>query len=204
MPITVTHRDFSKYYFFDLVVADSAVYELKTATRLATDNENQALNYLFLWGAHHGKLLNFRPAQVETRFVNTKLTPEARKCFDLHLERWTETDSTTETFRKLLTNLLEDWGAFLDFNLYTEGVTHCLGGESDIIHSVPLSRNGIPLGNQRMHLLNADTAFKITGMTNGVAAFEKQLNSLLGLTPLKTLLWVNLNHHNIEFVTLTK
>ncbi len=204
MTITVSHRDFAKFYFLDMVACDAAIYELKTSTRLVTEHENQLLNYLFLWGAQHGKLLNFRPVQVETRFVNTKLTPESRKRFEINLDRWQEFNETSETLRKIFVALLEDWGAFLDFALYTEAITHFFGGESAVSRMVPLNREGVALGNQRMHLLNAESAFRVTAMTKGSAQFENQLNSLLRLTPIKNLYWINLNHHQIEFVTLRK
>ncbi len=156
MTITVSHRDFAKFYFLDMVACDAAIYELKTSTRLVTEHENQLLNYLFLWGA------------------------------------------------QLFVALLEDWGAFLDFALYTEAITHFFGGESAVSRMVPLNREGVALGNQRMHLLNAESAFRVTAMTKGSAQFENQLNSLLRLTPIKNLYWINLNHHQIEFVTLRK
>src|SRR6266850_420795 len=50
VPITVTCRDFAKTYFLDLVVADTAIYELKTALGLIGEHEAQLLNYLLLRG----------------------------------------------------------------------------------------------------------------------------------------------------------
>src|SRR5262245_44110297 len=41
VPITVTHRTFSKTYFLDLVVGDGAIYEFKVAARLAAEHEAQ-------------------------------------------------------------------------------------------------------------------------------------------------------------------
>src|SRR5437867_3135054 len=71
VPITVTHRDFVKVYRLDLVVDDASVYELKAEPTLIPEHESQLLNYLFLRGSEHAKLVNFRPAQVQSRFVNT-------------------------------------------------------------------------------------------------------------------------------------
>ncbi len=56
VPVTAAHRDFAKTYRLDLIVADAAIYELKTEIRLAADHDAQLLNYLFLQGTHHGKL----------------------------------------------------------------------------------------------------------------------------------------------------
>src|SRR6266498_3397807 len=77
--LTVSHRNFSKVYSMDLVVADSAVYELKTAASLSSEHDAQLLNYLLLWKTSHGKLLNFRSAKVASRFVNNPITAEAQK-----------------------------------------------------------------------------------------------------------------------------
>ena len=45
-PITVSHADFTKVYLLDLV-ADDAVYELKTVAALNDEHQAQLLNYLF-------------------------------------------------------------------------------------------------------------------------------------------------------------
>src|SRR6266478_3514691 len=66
VPLTATYRDFTKTYWLDLVVSDGAIYELKTADALVGEHEAQVLNYLFLRGLNHGKLINFRSAQVES------------------------------------------------------------------------------------------------------------------------------------------
>jgi hypothetical protein len=46
--------------------------------------------YLFLCGGHHGKLVNFRPTKVESRFVNTTLTAQTRREFKVETRRWRE------------------------------------------------------------------------------------------------------------------
>src|SRR5437762_12163642 len=59
VPVTVAHGDLSKTYFLDLIVRDSAVYELKALAHFPAEHDTQLLNYLFLQGVHHGKLINF-------------------------------------------------------------------------------------------------------------------------------------------------
>src|SRR5689334_2308739 len=59
VPLTITHGTFSKSSFLDLVLANSAVYELKTAENIIDEHEAQLLNYLLLWGGAHGKIINF-------------------------------------------------------------------------------------------------------------------------------------------------
>jgi GxxExxY protein len=62
--VIVTHGSFCKKYYLDLVVGNGAIYELKVAARIIAEHEAQLMNYLFLLGASHGKLVNFRPVQV--------------------------------------------------------------------------------------------------------------------------------------------
>lgn len=204
IPITVTHRDFIKLYRIDLLLNDGAIYELKTDASLVPDHAAQLLNYLFLFGAARGKLVNFRPAHVQTRFVNNPLTAQTRWRIEADVTRWQECDDASARLRQTMMALLEDWGAFLDFVLYTEAVTHFLGGEQRVLQMVPLRRDGIWLGNQRMHLLTADTAFRITALADGPAGYEPQLRALLQHSPLRAIQWVNLARQQVQFVTLSK
>ncbi len=204
VPVTAAHRDFAKTYRLDLIVADAAIYELKTESRLAADHDAQLLNYLFLQGAHHGKLINFRPAQVESRFINSSLTAQARRGVVVDSQRWCETDQGSQTLRTTLLDLLEDWGSFLELRLYMEALTYFLGGEEKVARMVGLSRNGVPLGNQRFHLVNEDTAFRLTALTEGAEYYEPQLHSLLCHSPLRLLHWINLAGRRVQFVTLKK
>jgi len=165
VPVTVTHGDFAKTYSLDLVVGDAAVYKLKAESRLALDHDAQLLNYLFLTEARHGKLVNFRSPQVESRFVNSRLTSEARRRLEVDTERWRESDAACALVRTCILELLQDWGSFLEISLYTEALVHFLGGENHVCRTVPLDRNGIPLGNQRFHLARPDTAFRLPALT---------------------------------------
>ena len=204
VPLTVTHLDFSKIYSMDLVVADSAVYELKTAATLSSEHDAQLLNYLLLWKAPHGKLVNFRSSKVVSRFVNNPITAEAQKSFHANTDRWREFDPSSELLRTLFLDLLADWGAFLELPLYAEALIHFLGGEQNVIQMVPLHRNGIFLGNQRMHLLTPEIAFRLTALNSGFAAYEAHLHSMLQHSLLKAFHWINMDHHNVQFVTLEK
>lgn len=204
VPLTVTHLDFSKIYSMDLVVADSAVYELKTAANLSSEHDAQLLHYLLLWKTSHGKLLNFRSSKVASRFVNNPITVEAQKSFQLNTERWHDLDEPTKRLRTLFVDLLADWGAFLELPLYTEALVHFLGGEQNVLKMVPLRRNDLPLGNQRMHLLTPEISFRLTAFNTGLADYESHLHSLLQHSPLKALHWINMDHHQIQFVTLRK
>lgn len=116
VPLSVSHGSFQKNYFLDLIIAGSAIYELKTISALTPAHDAQLLNYLFLSEAHHGKLINFRPPQVESRFINTTLTHLERRQFSINLDHWQENAPTEKTFREHLLALLQDWGCRLDYS----------------------------------------------------------------------------------------
>lgn len=202
--VTVMHADFAKRYRLDLVVDDAAIYELKTEIGLSPDHEAQLLNYLFLNGAHHGKLVNFRPAHVEARFINTSLTEKTRRQVIVDSSRWREPDKASHMLRVTLLDLLEDWGGFLELPLYLEALTHFLGGEQKVARLVELRQDGILLGNQRFHLVNDYSAFRLTALTEEAHAFERQLRSMLSHSPLQAVHWINLSGHQVQLVTLTK
>jgi GxxExxY protein len=204
VPITVCHGDFAKGYSLDLVVADAAIYELKTALSFAPDHKAQLLNYLFLRGAQHGKLVNFRPTQVQTRFVNTTITPEQRHQFRLIADRWRDYTLPSTRLREHFVGLLQDWGAFLELPLYIEALIHFSGGEQQVLKMVPFKRDGKAIGNQRLHMVDPETAFRITSIADGTEHYEQHLRSLLNHSPLRTLQWINMSHHDIHLTTLIK
>lgn len=202
--VTVTHREFTKSYWLDLVVADAAIYECKVHAMLVGEHEAQLLNYLFLCGANHGKLVNFRPAQVESKFINSALTPEQRREFHVETDRWQEREPSDVMFREAMLGLLRDWGGWLDLALYTEAICYFFGGADGTEGAVMLAREGVNLGRQRFHLLNPETAFKLSALTEGAEEYGKNLQSLLHLSPLRGIQWVNLARNRVQFTSLIK
>jgi GxxExxY protein len=203
IPVTVTHRDFSKRYFLDLV-ADSGLYELKTDSMLVGEHETQLFNYMFLLGIQRAKLLNFRPLKVQGKLIATSLTDEERRRFVAVTEHWKDLTPACSALRQTTIELLQDWGAFLDFALYQEALLHFIGGSISIEQQVSLSRKGIGLGTQRMLVHAPDIAFRITAYTESQNHIESHLRRLLALTNLKAIQWINLNHAQIEFTTIQK
>jgi len=199
VPITVSHRDFVKVYRLDLVINDSSVYELKAESNLVPEHDSQLLNYLFLRESQHGKLVNFRPAKVQSRFVNNNITAEARRDLEVEFSRWREDDAGLQP---ILLELLEDWGGFLELPLYLAAMTHFFGGEEKVVRMLPLSRDGFSLGNQRFHLLSDQVAFRLTAMSGETDDYESQLKSLLRHSPLSAIQWINMARHKIQFVTI--
>lgn len=201
IPITMTHRDFTKKYYLDLV-ADDALYELKTDAAFTGEHDAQLLNYMFLLGIPRGKLLNFRPTKVQGKILATSLTPESRHGFTTVTERWQDLTPTCATLRQNLYDLMHDWGAFLEVGLYQEALIHFSGGAGNVEHQVRLSRNGVELGGQRMLVHAPGVAFRLTTVTEEQQHVESHLRRLLTLTNLKAIQWINLNHAQIEFTTI--
>jgi len=200
-PIVVTHRDFAKKYYLDLL-ADHALYELKAEANLVAEHDTQLLNYIFLLGLQRGKLLNFRPGKVQGRIVATSLTTDERRRFTPITKHWSQLTPACASLRQTLCDLLADWGAFLEVPLYQEALIHFLGGGSRVEQRVRLARGGVDLGSQRMFVHAPGVAFRLTAFTEQQNFVEPHLRRLLALTDLKALQWINLNHAQIEFTTI--
>ena len=203
IPVTVAHRDFAKKYFLDLL-ADGALYELKANTALTGEHDTQLFNYLFLLGIQRGKLLNFRPLKVQGKIIATRLTYSERLRFTAVTERWRDFTPNCGVLRQTMLELLQNWGAFLDFALYQEALIHFLGGSSNVERQTSLRRQGLNLGNQRMLIHGPHAAFRITAYTESQDHIESHFRRLLALTDLKAIQWINLNHAQIEFTTIHK
>lgn len=194
VPLTLTFRTFLKTLYLDLVVNRRAIYELKTAAALTEAHFAQLLNYLFLANAARGKLVNFRPSSVESRFVNSMLDDSERRRFRVADKQW----RGPAEFRQMIEELVADWGTGLDQALYTQAIVHCLGGEEKVVQQVPMQLDGAPLGHQRFHLADAETAFRITTFQEELGGtHQQQLRKLMAPSPLKKLYWVNIARHEV-------
>jgi len=135
----------------------------------------QLLTYLHLLNLPRGKLVNLRPAAVESRYVNAPLTSIDRKNF-------TVDDSSYRggsEFRDLVIGLTRDWGTALTLSLYQEAIVALLGGQKSVEAMVPLQRDGVPLGNQRYQLVSPNSAFRLTAMNRDTSDYHKQLARLI-------------------------
>lgn len=203
-PIEVIHENFLKRYEIDLIIADGLFYETKAVAALMGEHQRQLLTYLMLCDQPRGKLVNFRATRVDDEFINCPLRMADRLQFQFHVDRWQSLSDRCDWLRDLLNRLLGDWGAFLEINLYVDAITHFLGGEPLVLRQIPLSRAGIPLGLQQFHLLTNDIAFRVTALTKDQDKYESHLQRLLALTDLRAVQWINMNHHDMELVTLTR
>lgn len=203
-PIRVSHDTFIKIYSMDLLINNAAMYEMKAANALNQEHRKQALNYLLLTGINHGKLVNMRSQSVQHEFVSTTLTPETRRQFTIDCEKWQELNEDSVWLREKLTDLLADWGAFLDLQLFYDAISHFRGGEGNVVKSITVASNGRELGRQKVHLLSSDIMFRLSALTGDTCFHERHLRRFLAHTSLRAVQWVNFNHHNIVMRTITK
>ena len=186
VPIEVVFERFRKGFYLDLLYANGAVFELKAADATTDRHRAQLLNYLLLLDLSHGKLVNLRGELVEHEFVNAPWRRAERLRFDVDDAGWVESDGGAVEMKKLLVAILQDWGVGLEIPLYEEALTHFLGGEGKVVRPVEVLVGQTTVGTQTCRLINPDTAFKITSLTNGVAHYEEHLRRLLANTALKT------------------
>ncbi len=202
--IRVSHDGFARDYFMDLLFDHGLMVEAKTVEKLGPPHRQQTLNYLFLTGMQHGRLVNLRTDRVEHEFVSTKLTAARRRVFSVVDNEWRDVNTESAWLKTKLAELLQDWGAFLEVSLYREAITWFLGGPSVVCRPVPVLSGSKSIGSQTVHLLTDDTAFALTAVTAARDAMRDHQSLFLRHTPLKCIQWVNFNRHRIEFATLTK
>jgi GxxExxY protein len=200
--IRVSHDSFDKGYLLDLLFCSGFMLEGKTAERLAGVHRGQSLHYLLLAGLNHSRLVNFRTERVQHEFVSTTLTLEERRRFIVVDDEWVEINEESYKLKSRTIELLEDWGAFLDVNLYRAALVHFLGGPSSVNQPVEIYSESRPLGKQNFNLLNEDTAFAFTTKHKDAGSMRDHLERLLRHTKLKAIQWINLNRHRVELTTL--
>ncbi len=202
--LRVSHMDFAKSYYIDMILERGAAYELKTVEALSGGHQRQLINYLLLAGMHHGKLINLRPASVESRFVSTQLRPSDRAHVIFDDREWVSVDRGSERLRDILSELFVEWGAFLDVNLYREAIVHFMGGQDAVIRLVPIEVVGRVVGSQKMCLLGPDAAWHISALRKHAQSYETHMRRLLKHSPLNRLQWINLDQRKVLLKTLEK
>ena len=201
VPITLSHRSFYKEYRLDLL-ADDALYELKTTTAFTSEHDAQILHYAMLLSVNHGKLLNFRSTRVQGRLRFNAVTTVARHLITCDVTRWQPLSLRCTDLMQHTKALLDDWGSFLDFRLYEEALVYHFGGEGQASIRSPLTLDGIQLGTHRFCLHDTNTSFMVTGFPD-VEKHSRHVDRLLILSDFNAMQWLNFYHETIRFQTLT-
>ena len=202
--IIVCCESFRKSYFLDALINSGSVCELKAGESLTGQHESQLLNYLFLANLHYGKLINFSSSSVQYRFVTTRLGCEKRMAYEIDDHFFRMDVSSSHPVRDIVHNLLTDWGAFLDVNLYREAIHHFLGGDNVLMRPVEIILGEDVVGSQKLCLLDNETSLHVSSVIHHVESYKRHLLKMLRNTNLAQMQWVSFNHENIQLVTLKK
>nr|WP_236649239.1 GxxExxY protein [Rhodopirellula sp. SM50] len=200
--IRVSHKNFCKSYYMDLLLGHALMVEAKTVDCLTPAHDAQTINYLLLSGMKHGLLVNLRTPRVQKRFISTNLDSAARHRFAIDTKRWRGVNDASVRLREVLEDLLNDWGVFLSASLYREATLYLLKGFQSESRRVPIFDGNFQAGMHDVFLIDIDTAMAITTLTDGDAEMETQLKRLLYHTSLRCIQWANLNHHDVQMATL--
>ncbi len=154
-----------------LLAGKNVVYELKTVASISTAHQSRFINYLLLSGIHHGKVINFRRASLESRSVFTNLNPVDRLNFQLSESEWLTCEKTLP-LRRTLIELLEDLGNFPDIWLYREALLYLLQAPELGYLPIPLHLARIQVGFQEKCFLNSDHARHLSAIKIDLRAHE--------------------------------
>jgi len=202
--IRVRYGDFQKSYFMDLLFAHGLMVESKTVEMLNNAHYAQALQYLLLTGMQHGLLINMRLDEVKKRYISTTLDSAERRRIVVCDDQWQPVNDSSQQLRRIILELLDEWGAFLQTSLYREAIIHFFGGSSVVLRRVAIYDGNTVLGTHEMCLIADDTALALTAIKDGRAQMKDHLQRCLAHTKLTCIQWINLDNHNIEFQTLKK
>jgi GxxExxY protein len=201
-PITLTHRDYRKQYFSDMLIRRRAIFEVKAVEALAPRHKAQATNYLLLTELPHGKLLNVRSELIHHEFVNASLMRADRTRFRVEDSQFEAIGPRDAEWKEWLMLALRDWGAGLEVQLYDDALTAYLGGEALVLHDVAIVINAALVGEQKGRFCGDRVVFKISTLPDDLDLFERHARRFLSHTALDAVQWVNINRDVVTFKTL--
>lgn len=202
--VRAIYDDFEKPYRLDLLVDAGAIFELKVVKQIHDQHHAQLIHYLMMTGAKHGKLINFRPEQVEHEFVNCTESQERRRCFQINCDCWRRDVAGAGRMQEIVIGFLKDWGTGLDLQLYTDAVTHFFGGRERVEQEIEIVSHGHVIGRQTARLVDSATAFKLTALHRDLDTFETHIRRFLNHTRLENVLWINVTSGEVTFSTVSK
>jgi len=200
VPLRVTHGLFIKEYRLDLV-ANDAVYELKTVTHFVPAHDAQVFNYAMCLGIRCIKLLNFSDTRVTGKLRITPFTVTQRRACQISTNGWQPLSPKCQLLKESLANLVEDLGGFLEASLYAEALSFILAAPET---RLAVTSSGVLLGTHALPMLAEHIAFHVSSYTDYVEQQRPHIQRLLATLPLKCLHWINFNHQDITLTTLLK
>lgn len=203
-PIELTHKTFQKTLYVDLLIDGGALFELKAQLGIVDAHRAQTLNYLFLADLNRSKLINFGAGSLEHEFVSTWVDRAKRYEQDFADHDWSAIGPGCDAFRRLIRDLLDDWGGWLTLPLYIEALVHLLGGCETVVSQIEIDSNGSKPLLQKAHLLSERVAFKLTGLPGSLDGCGRHIQRWLDRTQLAGVQWVNLYQRDVRLYTLRR
>lgn len=200
VPLHVTHGPFTKEYRLDLV-ANDAVYELKTVEHFVPAHDAQVFNYAMCLGIRCIKLLNFSDTKVKGKLRIAPITTAQRHDFKITTSGWQPLSPQCQLLKEHLASLVDDLGGFLEASLYQEALSFILSAPET---RLTVTSNGVDLGTHSLPILAEHVAFHVSAYTDYLGHRRSHFQRLLATLPLKCLHWINFNHHDITLTTLIK
>lgn len=147
VPFRVTHGSFTKEYLLDLV-ADDAVYELKTVALYTGAHFSQVLNYAMCLDVRFIKLLNFRPSKLDGKLRASAVTHVDRHAARIICDSWQPLSPRCHLLKDHLHALVADIGGYLAVSLYDEALSFLTAAPET---RLTVSRDGRDLGTHSLH-----------------------------------------------------
>ena len=198
--ISVTHEDFKKDYYVDLLVDQSVPYELKAVEELNPKHKAQALNYLYLCSLSHGKLINFRKPSVESRFISTSLTHQERLNYVIDDTEWSE--SPRLPIKHILEELLNEWGTCLSLELYRDALIHFCCMREILNNPLPIRTTSGHSGKMNLNRIDEDSFLYVTSTSKHLNDHKKHLKKVLGMTGQQVAQWINFDRRRISLSSI--
>lgn len=198
--IEITHGNFRKIYYIDLLLQRSVILELKTVEKLHPRHDSQLLNYLLLCELPYGKLINFDRPSVESRFVSTSLKRSDRSSFSIKTNAWQPQSDLCTRIPDLINDLLNDLGTHLDYRLYESAIQTLLSLEEQPIAIYDQQQI---IGQKPMYLLSETCALVFTGTSNHLTNHLSHVKRITENSSLQHIQWINLYRSQITLTTVT-
>ena len=192
LPITTTFRKFTKTWRIDLAINDSAIYELKTVSKITHNHIGQVLNYLRMLNATRAKIISFRPYTLETKFVNSSATTAELHRFELNTKEY----RGPKYFVTLVEEMLHDFGVGLSNSLYNECLTANLGG------ILQLAIGSKPNVAENFQIIESGHAFIWTALSHHLKQNREHLIRMQRFAQLDSLTWINMHESIVTVETL--
>lgn len=193
----LTFRSYKKSLFADILINHGAMFELKVTDSIVAAYKSQLLNYMFVCGLEHGKVVNMGATSVQDERVLTSITQQERRPFDV-----IDNSTTNHHLHDLLRELFLDWGVFLSPHLYADAALSLLGCDHNP-RRIDMISDGRTIGTVGARLIAPDIALSSSSVTDLPKRHEKHLLRLLRHIPLRAIEWIDLAHHETSFKTLT-